>query len=129
MKIYSFEFNGKKLEGYAQVIKEKLWIYMGGETFVVDHIVGDQKSSVRSRKKLEGRSTPDLVSAPMPGKITKILCQEGNAVAMGQPLVVMEAMKMEYTLKSELVGSVLKINIKVGQQVALSEVLLQLKEG
>jgi acetyl/propionyl-CoA carboxylase alpha subunit len=129
MKLYSFELNGKKVEGYAQIIKEKLWVYLGGETFVVDEAVSDRRTSGRTRKKLEGRSAPDRLSAPMPGKITKILCAEGVGVNIGQALIVMEAMKMEYTLKSEMNGAVLKINVKVGQQVALGEVLLQLKEG
>lgn len=127
MKLYSFDFNGKRMEGYAQVIKDKLWVYIAGETFVVDHFSGEQKSSARSRKKMEGRSTSDRLTAPMPGKITKILGKEGETVELGQPLIVMEAMKMEYTLKSELSGSVLQVNVKLGQQVALGEVLLQLK--
>lgn len=127
MKIYSYDFNGKKIEGYAQIIKDKLWVYMAGETLVIDQPNGDQKVSGRRKKKIEGRSAPDRVSSPMPGKITKILCAEGDAVSLGQALIVMEAMKMEYTLKSELSGSVLGINVILGQQVALGELLLQLK--
>lgn len=128
MKLYSFEFNGKKLAGYGQLIKDKLWIYLNGETFVVDQSAGDGRTSGRGRKKIEGRSTSDTVIAPMPGKITKILCQNKNVVSLGQPLIVMEAMKMEYTLKSEMTGEVLQINVKEGQQVALGELLIQLKE-
>jgi acetyl/propionyl-CoA carboxylase alpha subunit len=128
MKLYSFQFNGKKLEGHGQVIKDKLWIYLNGETFIVDHGDNQGKGSVRSRKKLDGRSTSDAVIAPMPGKITKILCQNKSAIILGQALVVMEAMKMEYTLKSEMTGEVLQINVKEGQQVALGDILIQLKE-
>jgi biotin carboxyl carrier protein len=63
----------------------------------------------------------------MPGKITKIIINKDDPVHLGQPLIVMEAMKMEYTLKSEISGSVLQINVKLGQQVSLGEILLQLK--
>jgi biotin carboxyl carrier protein len=127
MKFYSFEFNGKKLEGYAQIIKDKLWLNMSGETFVIETFGDHNKGSHRKRKKTERETTSDRISAPMPGKITKIIINKDDPVHLGQPLIVMEAMKMEYTLKSEISGSVLQINVKLGQQVSLGEILLQLK--
>ena len=64
----------------------------------------------------------------MPGKITKVFVKEGQAVAIGEPLIVMEAMKMEYTLKSDLKTTVEKVLVKVDQQVVLGQLLVQLKE-
>lgn len=127
MKLMKFDWNGKTVEGFAQKIKDKLWIYRDGKTFVLD-----QDSTLsrgrKSRKKAEGKASADHISAPMPGKITKILTQTGDKVQLGQALLVMEAMKMEYTLKSEMEGTVDNITVSLGQQVALGELLIQLKE-
>jgi acetyl/propionyl-CoA carboxylase alpha subunit len=46
------------------------------------------------------------VTAPMSGKIVKLLVSVGDKVVIGQPLLVMEAMKMEHTLKAALAGTV-----------------------
>ncbi len=65
--------------------------------------------------------------SPMPGKITKILLSEGSDVQIGQAVLVMEAMKMEYTLKAEVAGTVEGIHCAVGEQVALGKALVKIK--
>lgn len=127
MKLHSFEFQGKRVEGQAQVVKDKIWVYINGKTLCFEKASSNGRSLSRGRRKIEGRSDTDQVHAPMPGKITKILVNENQKVELGDPLVVMEAMKMEYTLKSELKGSIKKIFVSVGQQVALNEVLIKLE--
>ncbi len=57
------------------------------------------------------------VTAPMPGTITALLVEEGASVAKGQPLVVMEAMKMEHTLKAPADGVVKALRYAVGALV------------
>src|SRR3989344_3850942 len=71
--------------------------------------------------------TPHLILAPMPGKITKIFIDSGSQVQKSQALLVMEAMKMEYTLKSDLNTVVEKVNVQVGDQVTLGSLLIELK--
>jgi 3-methylcrotonyl-CoA carboxylase alpha subunit len=65
---------------------------------------------VHTRRKNEGSDGGDKgsnkVVAPMAGKIVKLLVAVGDKVDIGQPLVVMEAMKMEHTLKAAVAGSV-----------------------
>ena len=63
---------------------------------------------------LEGKQT---VTAPMPGKVVKILAPLGTEVAEGQPLLVMEAMKMENELRSPRAGRVVELLVKEGQTV------------
>jgi biotin carboxyl carrier protein len=63
----------------------------------------------------------------MPGKVTKILLTPGSAVEVGQAVLVMEAMKMEYTLKAEIAGEVESVNCAVGEQVALGKALVKIK--
>jgi acetyl/propionyl-CoA carboxylase alpha subunit len=65
---------------------------------------------VHTRLKNEGTDGGDKGSnkilAPMSGKIVKLLVAVGDKVDIGQPLIVMEAMKMEHTLKAAVTGTV-----------------------
>lgn len=117
------ECNGKQVEGFAQIVKGKLWVHFQGQTFVQEAV-----KTGRLRRASEGKSSTAIIHAPMPGKVTKILAEIGNKVAVGQAVLVMEAMKMEYTLKSELDTTVEKIMTKVGEQVQLGQALVKLKE-
>ncbi len=60
----------------------------------------------------------NALTAPMPGKITAVHVAAGDAVAKGQALVVLEAMKMEHTITAPVDGLVEAINVAVGDQVA-----------
>jgi biotin carboxyl carrier protein len=62
----------------------------------------------------EGRQT---IHSPMPGKIVKVFVRPGDAVAEGQGLIVVEAMKMENELKSPKAGTVVDIFAAEGQTV------------
>ena len=68
-------------------------------------------------------STGDPV-APMPGIVDKILVQEGAHVTLGQPLLVMTAMKMEHVIKASKEGTIRKVNAAAGKVVKKGEVLL-----
>jgi biotin carboxyl carrier protein len=63
---------------------------------------------------LEG---PQRIDAPMPGKVTRVLVKQGDEVAEGQGLVVVEAMKMENELKSPKAGKVSELHAVEGQAV------------
>lgn len=64
------------------------------------------------------------VKAPMPGLVLDILVQAGTEVKKGDPLMVLEAMKMENILKSPADGKVKKINVGKKQAVEKNQVLL-----
>ena len=55
--------------------------------------------------------------APMPGKVVKVLVDMGQEVAAGAPLIVLEAMKMEHTVRAADAGTVRAIHVAVGEQV------------
>ena len=57
------------------------------------------------------------MSAQMPGRVVAVLVEEGEAVAAGQGLVVLEAMKMENEIQAEAAGVVTKILVEAGQAV------------
>jgi len=67
------------------------------------------------------------LTAPMPGKVIAFLAQPGDAVKAGQPLAVMEAMKMEHTISAPRDGTVAELLYAVGDQVAEGGELLRLE--
>ena len=67
------------------------------------------------------------LTAPMPGKVVAFLAKAGDSVAKGQPVAVMEAMKMEHTLTAPRDGVVAELLYAVGDQVAEGGELLRLE--
>jgi acetyl-CoA/propionyl-CoA carboxylase biotin carboxyl carrier protein len=63
------------------------------------------------------------ICSPMPGTVIAVHAEAGAPVTKGQPLVVVEAMKMEHTLTAPLDGSVGELLVRVGQQVRVDELL------
>jgi acetyl/propionyl-CoA carboxylase alpha subunit len=63
-------------------------------------------------------ATDGAVLSPMPGRIVAAPVQAGQAVVRGQPLVVLEAMKMEHALTAPFDGVVAELNAVVGEQVS-----------
>ncbi|MDG0815220.1 acetyl-CoA carboxylase biotin carboxyl carrier protein subunit [Bdellovibrio svalbardensis] len=114
--------DGVDHKAQAQLMKGTLWVHVNGRTFTMDSGTGQ-----KSRKKAGAGGSSDTVSAPMPGKVTKLLVQSGTAVKVGQAVLVMEAMKMEYTLKCEIDGTIDSISCAVGDQVALGKALVKIK--
>jgi biotin carboxyl carrier protein len=64
------------------------------------------------------------LTAPMPGRVVKIAVKKGQSVTQNQPLVVLEAMKMEHVVESPHAGVVTDLCVQVGQQVASGARLL-----
>jgi acetyl/propionyl-CoA carboxylase alpha subunit len=62
--------------------------------------------------------------APMPGRVVRVEVQPGDAVAAGDPLLVLEAMKMEQTLSAAIAGTVTVVTVSAGDQVELGQGLV-----
>jgi acetyl/propionyl-CoA carboxylase alpha subunit len=118
-----FEYEGKIYHLQSQKLGEKLWVHFQGKTYCVD----TTKTKSSSRTVAAGNSKAEI-HAPMPGKITKLLKNAGEPVERGESVVVMEAMKMEYTLKSEALGLLMELNVKVGDQVELGFLIAKILE-
>jgi biotin carboxyl carrier protein len=85
--------------------------------------VRDPRRWNRSRTVMarEGRQQ---ITAPMPGKIVRVLIAEGQQVEAGQGLIVVEAMKMQNEIKCHAAGTVEKLLVREGQAVTAGESLL-----
>jgi len=75
----------------------------------------------------EIESAGGRLTAPMPGKVVAVLAQSGKDVKKGEPLVIMEAMKMEHTISAPSDGLVEEVLYQVGDQVADGAPLLAFK--
>jgi biotin carboxyl carrier protein len=82
---------------------------------------GEQMPAAASRRG-SGR-----VIAPMPGKVLSVLVRPGDPIAVGQPLVVLEAMKMEHTLTAEVDGTVDAVHVEPGDMVEGARNLLEIR--
>jgi 3-methylcrotonyl-CoA carboxylase alpha subunit len=69
------------------------------------------------------------VRAPLPGKIIDLKVKVGDKVSKGQPLLVLEAMKMEHTLAAPADGTVKSVRYAVGEQVAEGAELVEFEES
>ena len=65
--------------------------------------------------------------APLPGAVTKVLVAEGDVVAEGDGLVVLEAMKMEHTLRAKGAGTVAQVDCAAGEQVDVHDLLVTVR--
>jgi len=125
VKKITVDIEGRPTEGEVAFSRGVLWIHLDGETFTYE---APRREGRRGGGKGSGGVvSPGEVIAPMPGKIVKILVQPGERVVLHQVLLVMEAMKMEYTLKAQIDGLVTEIGCEAGQQVALGQILAKLE--
>lgn len=74
-----------------------------------------------------GAGGPELTS-PMAGKVVSVEVEEGEAVETGQTVVIVEAMKMENTLKAHKDGTVSKVHVSPGEAVEIGDVLIEIED-
>jgi biotin carboxyl carrier protein len=81
----------------------------------------------RNERVARPRSGDGRVKAPIPGLITRILVEQGASVKAGQPLIVLEAMKMENEIRAPFDGVVSSIPVGTGQTVVRNQVLAEVQ--
>jgi biotin carboxyl carrier protein len=111
-------------EAYQMLIDGESWeagCVPTAEGFLVDVVgVPTDVQVVDPRRKalrLAAGQAGGMVTTQMPGRIVRILAKAGEAVKKGQPVLVVEAMKMENEMKSPVDGTVAEILVVEGQAV------------
>jgi acetyl/propionyl-CoA carboxylase alpha subunit len=104
---------------YAHVVdSEEVVVFEAGEAFVFrDHPPAADADAAGG---------DGAIRAPMPGKVTQVSVKAGDKVSKGQPLLVLEAMKMEHALAAPLDGVVEEVGVELGAQVTEGAVLVKL---
>lgn len=77
---------------------------------------------------LKHKTKDEVVSAPMPGLVVAVKVEPDQEVKMGEPLLILEAMKMENELRSPVNGRVQKIEVNPGNKVEKGERLIVLQK-
>src|SRR5436190_8173823 len=106
-------------------VRRRFGTELSGDVVDVDSALGSSELHVEPRfpEPDAGLAAGSLV-APMPGSVVRVLVEPGAAVDGGQPLVVLEAMKMEHTVNAPVAGTVTEVRVQAGQQVEAGAVLV-----
>jgi acetyl-CoA/propionyl-CoA carboxylase biotin carboxyl carrier protein len=107
------EVNGKRFD-------VKVWVPPVGGTA---QTAQKTRSASRGASQSAGAAS-GTITAPMQGTVIKVLVTEGQTVAQGDAVLVLEAMKMENQIQADKAGTVSKINCKAGDTVGSGDVLL-----
>ena len=136
MKKFSFKIRGHKYDVEL----------MHHEGKMVEIEVNGTPYSVELDQEIQVKKTPTLVRAavqthktikpkasgiqqikcPLPGNIMQIMVKEGDKVAVGDSLLMYEAMKMENVIKAEKAGTVAKIVVAIGDTVLQDDLLMEI---
>jgi acetyl-CoA/propionyl-CoA carboxylase biotin carboxyl carrier protein len=77
----------------------------------------------------QSTETDASVRSPMPGSVVAVQVSAGQAVTAGQPLLIVEAMKMEHTVTAPVDGVITELTVKTGQQVQMDQILAVIGEA
>jgi biotin carboxyl carrier protein len=109
----------------AELQREQVTLLIVGERFVV-HCEDERERAAHAVAAAKPGGKRELRAA-MPGIVVDIKVKEGDAVAEGQTLVVLEAMKMQNPLAAEHAGKVVRVLCKQGEAVAGGALLMDLE--
>ncbi len=107
-------------------VRERILLTKVGDVWWVHHAGRVSKVRVveRGSSSLSGAGG---LTAPMPGKVLTVMATVGESVDEGQPLVVMEAMKMEHRICADVAGTVTVIHFSDGDQVEQGVTLVEIE--
>ena len=94
-------------------------------TFTVETPFSLQRMKVLNSKK--GKAEKEFIKAPMPGKIIDVLVREGVSVLRGEPLLILEAMKMQNEIISPVNGTIVKVMARSNTNVMKDDLLVEIK--
>lgn len=118
--VLSLRIGNKGYEVKCERVASDVHIWVGSRRFAPE--VRDPRS-LRSRGRSVDEHGPRKLTAPMPGKVVRILLAQGSEVEAGAGVLVVEAMKMQNEVKSPKKGTIQKITVAEGAAVNAGDVL------
>ena len=122
--VYSVLMDGRSYEARVEQSGGMLIATVAGWRFEVE--LHDPRAWAR-KSGSRGGAGIETVTAPMPGKVVRVLVAPGDAVEAGQGLVVVEAMKMQNEMKAPRPAHVLEVRVQDGDTVTAGQTLLILE--
>ena len=120
--VLSYSLDGVRMQLFVSVGDEKVEL-------IDTHRTISLKRHARDGGSGDDADGPGTIVAPMPGKILEYKVAEGDAISKGDPLLVMEAMKMEQTITAPRDGVVASVGAKAGDQVGDGSVLIVIEDS
>jgi biotin carboxyl carrier protein len=123
--LYSILLDGHSYDVQVERTPQRLIVVVRGHRFEIE--VHDPR---RWSRQSAGRRADDveIVTAPMPGKVVRILASAGDTIEPGQGILVVEAMKMQNEMKATRAGRVISVTVQEGATVTAGEVLATIGE-
>ena len=122
---YLLDVEGEKLPLVLESSGKGKWIVsIRGDRYEVEVIDERLERARRTASGARSHTTPQVLTAPMPGLVVRIPIEPGQQVETGTSLVVLEAMKMENELKAAAPATVERIEVRPGQPVEKGDVLV-----
>jgi len=118
--VLSLRMGNRAYEVKCERVASELHLWVGSERFAVE--VRDPRS-LRGRARTVDQRGPRKLTAPMPGKVVRVLVTQGAGVEAGAGVLVVEAMKMQNEIKSPKKGTIQKILVSEGAAVNAGDVL------
>lgn len=103
----------------------KLGVVASGHRSYIEVESERMRMAARAQRKDSGAGAGE-VRSPMPGRVVKVLVNEGDAVATGQAVVIVEAMKMENEVRARAAATVSRVHVAAGKTVEANAVLVSL---
>jgi len=119
-----FRLAGEEGTALAQVTVAdgKRFVRLGHLDFVLERVAGGSRA--RSSRAPHGG-----LESPMPGVVTRVMVQAGDSVKKGQPLLAIEAMKMEHLIRAPRDGRVRTLRARAGDMVNGGVLLVEMEGG
>ncbi len=121
---FLLDIEGSIVKGFAVREKDRVFVQVQGRNWSFEDITDQPNIDADGGDD----ANTDRVMAPMPGTIIKLLIKEGDQVKRNQPLVIVEAMKMENEVLAPADAVVEKILVTAGQQVGFGEPLIMFQK-
>jgi len=118
--VLSLRIGNQAFEIKCERVGGDLHLWVGSQRFAAE--IRDPRS-LRARSRALDEHGPRKLTAPMPGKVVRLLAREGSTVDAGSGIVVVEAMKMQNEIKSPKKGTLQKILVREGAAVNAGDVL------
>ena len=140
MKKYLLEIDGKKYEVEVDLSGSEPNVVVNGKK--IDVKVNSDTSSTENTKQVkkspkkvtesktstipESSNDPGDLTALMPGKVTKVLVNNGQDIKVGEPVILMESMKMEQTIVATKDGKISDISVSEGDTVEVGKIMIKI---
>jgi len=118
--VLSLRIGNLAYEVKSERVGNDLHLWVGSTRFAVE--IHDPRS-LRGRSRAADDHGPKQITAPMPGKVVRLLVREGDEVEAGAGIAVVEAMKMQNEIKSPKKGTIQKILISEGAAANAGDLL------